>query len=183
MRILVLFKSMLVGCVVAGVSAHALDVDLMYQQSLDGKRNLNLLSEQKGKVINGFSFDTCSYHGGRINYCSEKSAANIIKAAVNSKSKPILGKYRAIVVVSKDGLTKSPVMVDIKSKKVYTSNVEFGTEVKTDVSDDTILIYGNSVKGWVYPEMEAMSGSRDNPVELKFYEPDQYSNEYQFSFY
>lgn len=144
---------------------------------------MSLLSEQDGKTINGFKFDTCSYQGGRINYCSEKSAANIIKVATNSKSSPILGKYRAVVVASEDGLTKSPVMVDVKSKKVYTSNVEFGTEVQTDVSDNTILIYGNAVKGWVYPEMRAMSGDENNPVELKFYEPDQYSNEYLFSFY
>lgn len=183
MRILTLFKSVLIGCMVMGATAYALDVDLMYQQSLDGKRNLNLLSKQDGKTINGFKFNICSYQGGRINYCSEKSAANIIKVATNSKSSPILGKYRAIVVVSEDGLTKPPVIVDVKSKKVYTSNVEFGTEVQTDVSNNTILIYGNAVDGWVYPEMRAMSGDKNNPVELKFYEPDQYSNEYLFSFY
>lgn len=86
MRIPTLFKSVLIGCMVMGATAHALDVDLMYQQSLDGKRNLSLLSEQDGKTINGFKFNICSYQGGRINYCSEKSAANIIKVATNSKS-------------------------------------------------------------------------------------------------
>lgn len=107
-------------------------------------------SWEDGRVVNGYKLTACDFGSySEVYYCDKSTVDNIIreaKRAADSKEKAFMGKYQIVKISPKESSQSSFVLVDLKSKLIFTSGIEFEPHAEVSFSNKTGLIHINDPK-------------------------------------